>query len=134
MEEHHVLPKRFGGGNHEQNLVTLCASCHRAVENIYDKTFWTSVGLRPSDGSHTVKEFIDRRLSVDESYGATPKSDLYQWYADWCRAGDIEPVSQHKFTKKLNRLPTVETGRAYVAGEQRRCFFGVAKKALTDAD
>jgi hypothetical protein len=134
MEQHHVLPRRFGGSDREENLVTLCGSCHRAVEDIYDKRFWTSVGLRPSDESHTVKEFVDRRLSFDESYGATPKSDVYQWYADWCRGGDIKPVSQQKFTQKLKRLPAVKTGRAYVDDEQYRCFFGVAEKPLIDAD
>ena len=134
MEEHHILPRRFGGGDHEENLVALCASCHRAVENIYDKQFWTSVGLRPSSGSNTVEEFVDRRLSFDETYDATPKGDVYEWYAEWCRAGDIEPVSQHKFTKKLKRLPPVETDRAYIGGEQHRCFVGLAKKPLVDAD
>jgi hypothetical protein len=134
MEEHHILPKRFGGGDHKENLVTLCASCHRAVESIYDKDFWTSVGLRPSGDSNTVQEFIDRRLSLDESYGATPKSEVYQWYADWCRAGDIEPVSQHKFTKKLKRLPSVKSERAYIRGEQRRCFAGVIEKPLVEAE
>lgn len=134
MEEHHILPRRFGGDDHEENLVTLCGSCHRAVESIYDKKFWTSVGLRPSDESNTVEEFVDRRLSLDESYGATPKSDVYQWYADWCRAGEIEPVSQHKFTKKLKRLPAVETDRVYVGGDRRRCFVGLAEKPLVDAN
>jgi len=37
LEEHHILPRRFGGGDYEDNLVTLCASCHRALESIYDK-------------------------------------------------------------------------------------------------
>lgn len=69
LEEHHILPRRFGGGDHEDNLVRLCASCHRALESIYDKQFWTAVGLRPSDSSNTVAEFADRRLSFDESYG-----------------------------------------------------------------
>jgi len=134
MEQHHVLPRRFGGSDREENLVTLCGSCHRAVESIYDKRFWTTVGLRPSDDSHTVKEFVDRRLSFDESYGPVPKADVYQWYADWCRAGEVKPVSQHKFTEKVQRLPGVKTGRAYVDDEQCRCFFGVAEKPLKEAD
>jgi len=131
LEEHHILPRRFGGGDHEDNLVTLCASCHRALESIYDKQFWTTIGVRPSDGSNTVAEFVDRRLSLDESYGPTPKSEVYQWYAGWCRAGEIEPVSRYEFTEKLNRFPGVESERVYIDDEQRRCFVGLAKKGLT---
>jgi len=133
LEEHHILPRRFGGSDHEDNLVTLCASCHRALESIYDKQFWTAVGLRPSDGSNTVAEFVDRRLSLDESYGPTPKSEVYQWYADWCQAGEIEPVSRHKFTKQLNRLPTVKPTRAYIDDGRCRCFVGLKEKAPVDA-
>ena len=36
---HHVLPKRMGGTNHEENLVSLCEGCHHdwnAAENSGD--------------------------------------------------------------------------------------------------
>lgn len=32
LHVHHKIPRRFGGINHIDNLVTLCASCHGAVE------------------------------------------------------------------------------------------------------
>lgn len=32
LEVHHKIPRRLGGINHEDNLVTLCTSCHRAIE------------------------------------------------------------------------------------------------------
>jgi len=51
LEEHHILPRRFGGSDHDGNLVALCASCHRALESIYDKRFWSSVGVRPVEAS-----------------------------------------------------------------------------------
>jgi hypothetical protein len=134
IEEHHILPRRFGGSDEDENLVALCASCHRAVESIYNKDFWISVGLRPSDGSNTVDEFIERRLSLDRSHGVTPKSEVYDWYTDWCRAGDLEPASRHMFARRLNRRQEVESERAYVAGEQCRCFVGIEKKPLVDAE
>lgn len=133
MEQHHILPRRFGGGDNEDNLVTLCASCHRGIESIYDKQFWASVGLRPSSDEHSVEEFADRRLAFDESYGATPKTQVYRWYVEWCRGGDVEPVSQHSFTKTLERLPPVESKRAYIDNEQQRCFLGLSQKSLVDA-
>lgn len=32
LEVHHILKRLFGGGNDYYNLITLCTSCHRAVE------------------------------------------------------------------------------------------------------
>jgi len=40
LEEHHIVPKRHGGSDKESNLVTLCASCHRKIESLYDKEFY----------------------------------------------------------------------------------------------
>lgn len=132
MEEHHVLPRRFGGSDVDKNLVTLCASCHQAVESIYDKRFWTSVGLRPSDSEHTVEEFVDRRLSIDEAHGPVPKAELYAEYSEWCQAGNIDPVSQQKFTKELTRLDGIGSEKTYVEGKQCRCYTGVARSLITD--
>jgi len=132
MERHHVLPRRFGGSDGDENLVTLCASCHEAVESIYDKRFWVAVGLRPSDGEETVTEYVERCLSIDHSHGPVPKAQLYGEYRDWCEAGEVEPVSQHKFTKEIERLEGVASEKTYVEGEQCRCYTGVAKRLLVD--
>ncbi|MGN4644014.1 HNH endonuclease [Bacillus cereus group sp. MYBK48-1] len=32
LHVHHKIPRRLGGIHHKDNLVTLCASCHKAVE------------------------------------------------------------------------------------------------------
>ena len=32
LEVHHVLPRKLGGKNEEDNLITLCAKCHRHIE------------------------------------------------------------------------------------------------------
>lgn len=32
LEVHHILPRRLGGNNDDDNLVALCVKCHRAVE------------------------------------------------------------------------------------------------------
>jgi hypothetical protein len=32
LRVHHILPKRFGGTDDPNNLITLCAACHYAVE------------------------------------------------------------------------------------------------------
>ncbi|WP_088230734.1 HNH endonuclease [Bacillus cereus] len=34
LHVHHKIPRRLGGIHHKDNLVTLCASCHKAVETV----------------------------------------------------------------------------------------------------
>jgi len=40
LESHHIVPRRFNGSDDEENLVTLCASCHRKIESLYNKDFF----------------------------------------------------------------------------------------------
>jgi 5-methylcytosine-specific restriction endonuclease McrA len=40
LESHHIIPRRFNGSDEDDNLVTLCASCHRKIESLYDKEFF----------------------------------------------------------------------------------------------
>ena len=32
LEVHHIIPRILGGSHDESNLITLCSSCHRAIE------------------------------------------------------------------------------------------------------
>jgi len=130
MEQHHILPRRFGGSDGGENTVTLCASCHNAVESIYDKSFWAAVGLRPSPDQDPLEEYIDRRLDLNPSHPPTPKARLYEQYEEWCENGNVDPVSQHKFTKRLTRMNGVSDERTYVDGDRRRCYTGVKLSAL----
>jgi len=43
LEQHHIVPRRHGGTNKEDNLVTLCASCHRKIESLYNKRFYEKI-------------------------------------------------------------------------------------------
>jgi 5-methylcytosine-specific restriction endonuclease McrA len=40
LQRHHIVPRRYGGADHEENLVTLCGGCHQAIEKIYDSKFY----------------------------------------------------------------------------------------------
>lgn len=52
-QDHHIVPRRFGGSDSDENVVTLCASCHQAVEKLYDKRFYDELGVR-NDGRLSV--------------------------------------------------------------------------------
>jgi len=37
LEAHHVIPQRHGGEDTLENLITVCQSCHRTLENTHAK-------------------------------------------------------------------------------------------------
>lgn len=39
-ERHHIVPRRLNGSDKEENIVQLCPGCHRALERLYDTTFY----------------------------------------------------------------------------------------------
>lgn len=45
LEEHHVVPRRFGGSDADENLVTVCASCHNGLESLYDSRFYDELDV-----------------------------------------------------------------------------------------
>jgi len=47
MNQHHLIPKRYGGSNSDDNLIVLCANCHSAIEQIYDRSFWEKANSIP---------------------------------------------------------------------------------------
>ena len=46
LETHHVIPRRYGGRDSEENLVTLCANCHSAIESLYGRRFYERLAKR----------------------------------------------------------------------------------------
>lgn len=36
LERHHIVPRSMGGPDIDRNLVTLCATCHRKLESLYN--------------------------------------------------------------------------------------------------
>lgn len=43
LEEHHIVPRRYGGGDSPANLLTVCPNCHRKLEEVYDDQFFAAV-------------------------------------------------------------------------------------------
>lgn len=46
LEDHHIVPRRYGGSDEPENIVTLCASCHSAIEKLYDERFYETLQQR----------------------------------------------------------------------------------------
>jgi len=45
LERHHIVPRRFDGSNDEENIVTVCPTCHSKLESLYDKRFYDALGV-----------------------------------------------------------------------------------------
>jgi len=45
LEDHHIIPRRYDGGDDDENLVTLCSNCHQAIEKIYSDKIWRRINL-----------------------------------------------------------------------------------------
>lgn len=58
LQEHHIVPRRHGGSDNPENIVELCASCHQAVEKLYDKRFYDSLGVLDGEYEMTVGEIL----------------------------------------------------------------------------
>jgi hypothetical protein len=44
LQRHHIVPRRYAGSDDDENLVTLCANCHVALERIYTDEVFTQLG------------------------------------------------------------------------------------------
>ena len=52
LEEHHIVPRRFGGSDEPANLVRLCPNCHERLERLYDNRFYLQLDLeQETDGN-----------------------------------------------------------------------------------
>ena len=77
LQEHHLVPRRLNGSDGDENLVTLCANCHTAVEAIYDDEFWDraeSAVRRKRDGPY-VSSFTEREVCAECLREFNPNND-----------------------------------------------------------
>lgn len=67
LELHHIIPRRFNGSDRTKNLVTVCSTCHRKLERLYnDEDFYRQLGvIEPSDMERTHREY-DRISTTDD--------------------------------------------------------------------
>ncbi|WP_256394092.1 HNH endonuclease [Natronoarchaeum rubrum] len=62
LDQHHIVPKRHGGSDRDKNLVTVCPTCHRKLEMLYDDQFYADLGVE--DDPETVYNRQEPTLDV----------------------------------------------------------------------
>lgn len=67
LQTHHVVPRRHGGTDNPENLVTLCASCHQAIEQVYDDRFYKRLRSRSADAPADDLEADGCEIDEEES-------------------------------------------------------------------
>jgi len=145
LQTHHILPRRHGGGDSAENLVTLCANCHVAVERIYDDDFYQRIDASKGDASkadvskedctdsiefNTAKkhigEFFDKCDDVIFS-GMVMKQALYDKYCEWADANDAPRPARNIFGEVVvnhdDRL--IEAEQRMFDGNRIRVYTGV---------
>jgi len=78
LEEHHIVPRRHGGLDNAENIVTVCPTCHQKLERLYDTRFFKKIGV----GSGYTSEPDDNQ---EELTDADKTNDYYipeqvQWF------------------------------------------------------
>lgn len=58
LEKHHVVPKRHGGKDTEENTVILCKSCHRKLEEVYSNRFYKKLGVKDRKSEKTENKVL----------------------------------------------------------------------------
>ena len=77
LETHHIVPRRHGGSNRSSNLVDLCPTCHRALEKIYDKSFYNT--LKKKFSNKPDKTVVDELETSNKSDVADRAWDIIRW-------------------------------------------------------
>jgi len=67
LQDHHIVPQRFGGSNFKENLVKLCPNCHDKIERLYDSGFYERLDTE-EDEENQIKAII--QFLEDDSSGA----------------------------------------------------------------
>ena len=139
LEEHHIIPRRHGGSDDPENLVTLCANCHTAVEKLYDDNVFRQLGAAPvlSVGEPTadetrarraVREFLDRCewITVGAD-GWSTKRAVREAYSEWADQNefDVTPTAR-QFGETIGELyDSVEPAQRRIDGHRVRVYTGI---------
>lgn len=80
IETHHIVPKRFDGTDNEENLVDLCANCHRRLEKLYDKRFYKKLEAVASAQPEVNYKLPQIKKEIDNiCQSVEQKPDIVDW-------------------------------------------------------
>lgn len=112
LESHHIIPRRHGGSDDRENIVRLCANCHRGIERMYDRRFYRQLGLldRKAESEEESSEGVVSRFveaGVEYNRGKSVKrKTLRQAFNGYLTENGLEPwnFDDHAVMQRFGRL------------------------------
>lgn len=111
LESHHIVPRRFGGSDSDENLVDLCPTCHERIERLYNRRFYQKLGVA-QDGSH------DRQIAK-AAVAVARSSITSDSPADAIVESDLRIDPWDHICPNCIRLTTFEDGVCQLCGGDR---------------
>lgn len=59
VHHHHIIPRRFGGSDAEENLLSVCPTCHAIVERTWNDEFYDALGAKQDDIDHEEQALLN---------------------------------------------------------------------------
>lgn len=117
IQRHHIIPQRYGGGDEAENLVSLCPTCHDAIERIYDNSFFKAMGVGKEETEQGGEKQCEwRTCSASASYRL--EGSGYELHV--CR-GHRECQGEH-CTQVGSPIPIEDEGPTIACDEHRTCY------------
>lgn len=125
LEQHHIVPRRFGGGDEDENLVQLCSNCHTSVERLYDKRFYDELGVsKPEDGEQADGRHTCYNNDCTSRETTKLESELLEmWLCDHhkqCAFGGCSDTAENILVD-IDDNPTIVCG-SHATCQHRDCF------------
>jgi hypothetical protein len=117
LETHHLVPKRYGGTDTQENLVDLCASCHAAIEKLYDDGFYERLGVSKERKSTDLGQCMSKNCTSTKTVKIENKSGEFsislvlcdahkECGLEGCERTDVSPIPVVSIEKEYLR-PTL---------------------------
>lgn len=136
LEDHHIVPRRFGGSDAEENIVTVCPTCHQKLEKMYDKRFYDRLGVdTETDGSDTRPTTLaTSELDLDEfveKIGIVLEADTPAQRARYAVCVQSKQLTKLRFSfnRVYNRI-----GAGALSGDERLLPQSEYRKAIRHDD
>jgi len=132
LEQHHITPRRFGGSDDAENLVTVCANCHRKLEALYGKRFYDDLDVKKDDSESD--DSLNAALVPEHSgSGRIPSLYVVEEIASMCEYGaPIDAVKLEFMSRGMGEETAQKTvEKMKTAGDIYEPQQGIVRSSIT---
>lgn len=94
LERHHIVPRKYGGKDIDENLVRVCGSCHKKIERVWNARFFEQLGCRAGYSPNQLYDCVkEMRTTVNQTRIAIESA--FVWYDELAEYNDGEKLSKY---------------------------------------